>query len=342
MDFAFTYEQGFLDTTARQVAAEVFGSSVARAALDGGHGATEHGWQTLVDTGWLGLRVPVEAGGSGAGLVEACIVADALASALAPVPYVGTAIAAPAMLDVAGGDSAASLLAEIANGRALGVALSADLSWPTTSPSIGWECGSGGGALANTTDGVQVVACEPLGTSADPLHPLRTISSGVAALVPDAPELALAAMRVGCSAALVGTLRGAAALAFQYVKDRKQYGKAIGSFQAVQHMCADVEVALESCHSVLYGAAWTVDHGPEDEAVEAATVAKAWCAESAVASVELVVQLLGGIGVTWESDAHLYLRQAHLYAGVLGSRRAVRAELGRALLHHMEVTRGPA
>jgi alkylation response protein AidB-like acyl-CoA dehydrogenase len=339
MDFAFTYEQDFLDTTARQMAAESFGSSVARAAVDGDVRSVERGWQVLVDTGWLGLRVPAAAGGSGAGLVEACIVADALAWALAPVPYVGSAIAAPALIGATGGDGM-SLLAELANGRTLGVALSADLTWPTTSPAIGWECSSRGEALVNTPDGVEVVACDPLSDSADPLHPLATIPAGVAAVVTDAPETALAAMRLGCAAALLGTLRGAAELAFRYVKDRKQYGKTIGSFQAVQHMCADVQVALESCHSVVYGAAWTVDHGLADEAAMAAAVAKAWCAESAVTGVELVVQLLGGIGVTWESDAHLYLRQAHLYAGVLGSRRSVRAELGRSLLRNVEASHG--
>jgi alkylation response protein AidB-like acyl-CoA dehydrogenase len=340
MDFAFTYEQDFLDTTARQMAAEGFGSSVARAALEGDRRGADRGWQTLVDTGWLGVRMPVECGGSAAGLVEACIVADALACALAPIPYVGSAIAAPALLGAAGGDD--ELLGEIVKGRAIGIALSAELDWPTSSPVIGWECGNGGAALVNAQDGALIVACEALADSVDPLHPLASVPAGTTAVVPDVSDMALAAMRVGCAAALVGTLRGAADMAFQYVKDRKQYGKAIGSFQAVQHMCADVEVALESCHSVLNGAAWTVDHAPVDEAVKAAAVAKAWCSESAVAGVETVVQLLGGIGVTWESDAHLYLRQAHLYAGVLGTRRAVRFELGRSLLREVEVANGPA
>lgn len=342
MDFAFTYEQDFLDRTARQLASERFGPAVARAALEGDHSAVDNSWKTLADTGWVGLRVPEEVGGSGAGLVEASIVADALACALAPVPYVGTAFGATSVLGAVGGDAADALLAEIAGGRPFGVALSGNLEWPTTSPAIGWDCGADGAAVVVTSDGPQVVTCEVSETGADPLHPLSRVPDAIAAVVPERSQMALAAMRIGCAAALVGTLRGASDLAFDYVKERRQYGQVIGSFQAVQHMCADVKVALESCHSALYGAAWTVDNAPADEAVKAAAVVKAWCAESVVAGVELVVQLLGGIGVTWESDAHLYLRQAHLYAGVLGSRRAVRFELGRSLLGKTEASHGSA
>lgn len=342
MDFAFTYEQDFLDRTARQLASERFGPAAARAALEGDRSAVDSSWKTLADNGWIGLRVPEAAGGSGAGLVEASIVADALASALAPVPYVGTAFGATSVLGAAGDDASRALFGEIASGRALGVALSADLDWPTTSPAVGWDCGPDGAAIVMTADGPQVVTCAPSDTGADPLHPLYSVPDGTASVVPERSATALAAMRIGCAAALVGTLRGAADLAFDYVKERKQYGQVIGSFQAVQHMCADVKVALESCHSALYGAAWTVDNAPVDEAVKAAAVVKAWCAESVVAGVELVVQLLGGIGVTWESDAHLYLRQAHLYAGVLGNRRAVRFELGRSLLGKTEASHGSA
>jgi alkylation response protein AidB-like acyl-CoA dehydrogenase len=341
MDFSFSYEQDFLEQTARQLATDEFGPDVARAAIDGDRSAADRGWGALAGAGWIGLRIREELGGSGAGLVEACIVAEALACALAPVPYVGTAIAAPSLLEVAGGDTSA-LLSDIANGRSIGIALAPDLSWPNTAPAIGWECGSEGQALTVGVDGPEVVTCEPLGTSADLLHPLWSIPGGASAVVPSSTDRSLAAMRMGCAAALVGTLRGASELAFQYVKERKQYGKTIGSFQAVQHMCADVEVALESCRSVLYGAAWTVENATCAEAVRAATVAKSWCADSVVTSVETVVQVLGGIGVTWESDAHLYLRQAHLYAGVLGDRRRVRFELGRAMLTTQEASDGSA
>lgn len=341
MDFAFTDEQEFLQTTAEKLARDEFGSAVARAAMEGDRTRAERGWRNLVDAGWVGIRVPEEAGGSGAGLVEACIIADALASALAPVPFVGTAIAAVSLLQASGGDAAIGLLQEVAAGRQLGVALSADLTWPTTAPAVGWECGTGS-ALVYGSDGVAAVENQVAGSGIDPLHPLGALVESPAAVVPVGADLALAGMRIGCAAALLGTIRGAAEMAFQYVKDRKQYGQSIGSFQAVQHMCADVQVALDSCHSVVYGAAWTVDNSPLDEARRAAAVAKAWCGESVVAAAELVVQLLGGIGVTWESDAHLYLRQAHLYAGVLGDRRGVRFELGRALIGNLEATRGSA
>jgi alkylation response protein AidB-like acyl-CoA dehydrogenase len=109
---------------------------------------------------------------------------------------------------------------------------------------------------------------------------------------------------------LVGVMRGAIALASDYARVRRQYGAAIGSFQAVQHLLADAHVAMEGSRSVAVHAAWAVDALPADEALAAAAVAKAYCARAARQVCETSIQVHGGIGNTWDCLAHVYLRRA--------------------------------
>jgi alkylation response protein AidB-like acyl-CoA dehydrogenase len=117
---------------------------------------------------------------------------------------------------------------------------------------------------------------------------------------------------------LVGTMRGAVELSVGYASARQQFGRPIGSFQAVQHLLADAYVLTEGSRSATRHAAWAVDAFPGDAALEAAAVAKAYCARSALAVCETAIQVHGGIGNTWECLAHVYLRRALLSIDVLG------------------------
>ncbi len=130
---------------------------------------------------------------------------------------------------------------------------------------------------------------------------------------------------------LVGTMRGAVALACTYATHRRQYGAAIGSFQAVQHMLADAFVAMEGSRSVTLHAAWAVDELPAEEAVAAAAVAKAYCARAARSVCETAIQVHGGVGNTWECLAHVFLRRALLSGDVLGDPHV---SVARVLAHH--------
>lgn len=114
---------------------------------------------------------------------------------------------------------------------------------------------------------------------------------------------------VATTAEMVGASRGTLALANDYAKVREQYGAAIGSYQAVGHLLAESLALIEGCVSVLRHAAWAVDELPADEAVEAAKVAKIYCARSALTVCETSIQVHGGIGNTWECLAHVYLRR---------------------------------
>ncbi|WP_083733095.1 acyl-CoA dehydrogenase family protein [Actinomadura sp. CNU-125] len=117
------------------------------------------------------------------------------------------------------------------------------------------------------------------------------------------------ALAVTC-ADLVGTARGALALAVEYAGVREQYGKAIGSYQAVAHPLAEGLALIEGSVSVLRHAAWAVDELTADEALRAARIAKIYCARAARTVCETAIQVHGGIGNTWECLAHVYLRRA--------------------------------
>jgi len=137
-----------------------------------------------------------------------------------------------------------------------------------------------------------------------------------------------------CCADLVGVMRGAISLATGYARERRQYGAAIGSFQAVQHLLADAHVSMEGSRSVALHAAWAVDALGPDAALGAAAVAKAYCARAARAVCETTIQVHGGIGNTWDCLAHVYLRRALHSSEILGgvgpslARVAARHELG--------------
>jgi Acyl-CoA dehydrogenase, C-terminal domain len=133
------------------------------------------------------------------------------------------------------------------------------------------------------------------------------------------------------SADLVGVMDGAIRLACDYVGTRQQFGVAVGSFQAVQHLLADALVAAEGSRSVTLHAAWAVDALPPDEALAAAAGAKAYSARAARRVCETAIQVHGGIGNTWECFAHVYLRRALASSDLLGG---VGPNLERVLAHH--------
>ena len=130
---------------------------------------------------------------------------------------------------------------------------------------------------------------------------------------------------------LVGSMTGAVRLATEYAHGRSQYGRTIGSFQAVQHLLADAFVTTEGSRSIARHAAWAVDALPPAEALAAASVAKAYCTRSARTACETAIQVHGGIGNTWECLAHAHLRRALLSGDVLGG---TGASLARVLEHH--------
>jgi len=149
---------------------------------------------------------------------------------------------------------------------------------------------------------------------------------------------------VAYSAELLGLAQRALDLAVAYAKDRVQFGRPIGSFQAVKHRCADMLVDVEGMRSAVYWAAWTVgDPGATadtpagaDKRSIAASTAKAWCSDAALRVLASALQVHGGIGFTWEHDLHLYLKRAHLDAVSFGDATHHRGRLARLLRARVE------
>lgn len=292
-------------------------------------------WRSLAQSGLLALRT--RDGGSPAGSgVEVAVVAEALGAGLVPVPYLGSAVLATELLALAGAHDEAETLAE--GGSRTGVLLDGDLSALAVLPGdqtvYGWDVDGADGALALTgvRGGYQVVRVS-LETGFVPVPGAdltRTLLRsdgpvGEASLTPVGSPLSAADLSrwealalTAIAADTVGVMRAAVARAVAYSKERVQYGVLIGSFQAVQHMCAEAYVQAEASASAVNYAAWAVDELEPAEALLAARTAKAQCASVAREVTETVMQVFGGIGQTYEHIAHVHTRRALTDRQVLG------------------------
>ena len=131
---------------------------------------------------------------------------------------------------------------------------------------------------------------------------------------------------------LLGTCTAALEGAVAHARTREQFGRPIGSFQAVQHLCAEQLVTVEASRSIVWQAAWAVDALPPAEALSTAQVAKVYCSEMARTVCEAAIQVWGGLGMTWECPAHRYLRRALLDRQLLGNERDLLAVIARERL----------
>jgi alkylation response protein AidB-like acyl-CoA dehydrogenase len=295
----------------------------------------------VADSGWRELRSPTEGGEPWASAVEVAIVAEELACGVADVALLGPTLAAE-LRRLAGAPVAAEPET---------VALAADLSMLAVAagtPPPGAVAvdsrGSVSALLVAPASGGHALVCvspsTPREHGVDLTRPVVALAvDGAAVPVPDQARLLSAddlarwtalGLAVSC-ADLVGTMRGAVRLACDYAKDRRQFGVAVGSFQAVQHLLADAYVSMEGSRGLALHAAWAVDALGADEALGAAAIAKAYCARSAISVCETAIQVHGGIGNTWDCMAHLYLRRALHSSDLLGG---VGTSLARVRAHH--------
>jgi alkylation response protein AidB-like acyl-CoA dehydrogenase len=273
----------------------------------------------VVASGWRELRVAEADGSPLASAVEVAIVAEELARGLADTPFLGPTLAAE-LRRVAGAPGATGVET---------VALTPELGALGSSVAIDAH----GAERALVLVGEGQVGRAPLGKPGEPLDLTRPSAPvGEAEAVADLGDVtAWTAFGLAVtSAELVGTMRGAVDLAVGYATERVQYGTAIGSFQAVQHLLADAFTLMEGSRSITLHAAWAVDALPPEEALAAAAAAKAYCARAARTVCETAIQVHGGIGNTWECLAHLHLRRALLSSDVLGG---VGPNLDRVLEH---------
>jgi alkylation response protein AidB-like acyl-CoA dehydrogenase len=346
MDTRLSAEQVALRDTAATVI-DRFGTKVVKDLEDPERVAKLE--TAVVESGWLELRTPNDEGAPWASGVEVAIVAEELARGNADVAFLGPTLAAE-LRRLAGAPASATLET---------VALTADLSTVActdgTAPPAGTLAidsrGSdsallfapvpGGYRLVFASPGKQHNLCVDLTRPAVPLpvdEPLTEVADQIRP-ISESDVVRWTALGLALSCAdLVGTMRGAVGLSCDYAKARRQYGAAIGSFQAVQHLLADAYVSMEGSRSAALHAAWAVDALGADEALAAAAIAKAYCARSARAVCETAIQVHGGIGNTWDCLAHIYLRRALHSSDILGG---IGASLARVReTHGIGETRG--
>ncbi|MFJ2769879.1 acyl-CoA dehydrogenase [Streptomyces sp. NPDC087300] len=372
MGIGITQEQRELASAVRGWIARAAPPRETRALLDAppGGGRPVH-WDGLAEQGLLGVHLPEECGGGGGGLLDLAVVLEEAAGAALPGPYAASSLAS-ALLHRAG---APALAAELARGGRIGavalgpgtltaVAVPDGYVLDGTAPPVlsggdadlivlGAASAAGPLWLAVDADALTVRPHE----SADPTRPTAEVSAR-AALVPGGRLLAVDGAAVRDLAAVVlaadacGTAAWALRTAAEHAKVREQFGRPIGQFQGVKHLCADMLVRVEQARALAWDAARAADETPErsersegsgrsepPEAPEVrglvAALAAATALDAAYSCAKDCVQILGGIGFTWEHDAHLYLRRAVVARQLLGAgdghrQRAVRLAEGGA------------
>lgn len=370
MDFELSAEQVALAESARGLLASRWSTDTARTAIDLPPVALPDGlWREMADLGWVGIAAADDVGGSGADVMTACVLAIEAGRAVLPTAL-ASVTAAVFALDRSGSAVREALLPEILAGGARAVCAVEEPggSWGPDAVRAeagragdGWEL-SGTKILVPDTEEAETLlvaartphgtglVCVPADSHGVTITPMRRIDAqSIAEVVfertPVRPESLLGGpdrcerilretydvWTVLVAADLVGVTEAVLRETTDYAKERVQFDRPIGSFQAVAHRLADMLVDCEIARSLLYAACLAIDEG-RDNAPAMVSAAKAWAGDAAVAAAERAVKLHGGIGFTWELDLHLYLRRAHAAAASLGDSDSHRDRIAVAVL----------
>jgi len=330
VDFELSPDQQALRGAATDLLAGRSPAAVVRSAVDRGGEPDPALWGAMVDQGWFGLAVPEKLGGVGLGWVEAVIVLEQVGAHVAPAPVLGQMVALDALADTSWGPP-------LIGGEAV-AACAARLDEPCVYAPVADL------VLVPEDDRLLALDLRDRRPAAEPaMDVTRQLGWLRSAALVDAPRLEvggpaeiarhLDVAAVAYAAELLGLAQRALDLAVAYAKDRVQFARPIGSFQAVKHRCADMLVDVEGMRSAVYWAAWTLGNvdAVDDERAIAASTAKSWCGDAASRVLASALQVHGGIGFTWEHNLHLYLKRAHLDAVAFGDATHHRARLGHLL-----------
>jgi alkylation response protein AidB-like acyl-CoA dehydrogenase len=313
-------------------------------------------WSAMVDQGWLGIAVPEADGGVGLGPVELAVLLEEVGRHVAPAPFLPTVLAID-LARLAGDDD---LVARLLGGDTV-----ACVAWSRRADAVratgsGDDCRLTGRAdptpfasvadvalvPATTDDGPALFLVDLAATGRPPAEPAMDLTRPVAWLRLDGttarrfggPELVDALLDRGATGTALEMLGGAdraLEMAVEYAKERVQFGRPIGSFQAVKHRCADMLVDVEGMRSTAYWAAWCLAADDPDRSIAAST-AKTWGSDASKRVMASALQVHGGIGFTWEHDLHLFLKRAQLDQVSFGDAVAHRDRLAALLRPKVE------
>ncbi|MGI5329030.1 acyl-CoA dehydrogenase [Actinomadura nitritigenes] len=354
MAIGLTEEHEALADSVRGFAERNIPATAVRAALDADEETRPGFWPALAEQGLLGLHLDEEHGGQGYGLLELSVVLEELGRAAAPGPFLPTVLASSVIDASSNAKLRAELLPGLADGSRTGaVALSGGLTGTRQGGALVVSGSSAtvlGALLADVVvlpvtagDEEQWVAVDAADlkiTAVASLDRVRRVAAVEADGVTVAADRVLDGVTTGRVRDLAAALFGAEAAglagwlvntAAEYAKVREQFGRPIGQFQGVKHKAARALIALEQARAAAWDAARALDEGTE-EAGFAAAVAAVIAADAGVQTARDAIQMLGGIGFTWEHDAHIYLRRALTLRALLGPAKGWAAKVARLAL----------
>jgi alkylation response protein AidB-like acyl-CoA dehydrogenase len=363
--FDLTDEQEAIRSTARDFLASRFKSDRMREIAGSADGTDEQGWKEMAELGWAGLALPEEWGGQGLGIVDLAVLFEEMGYALAPSPLFSNTVVGLALAQSGSDEQKERWLRPLAEGTARGTQAMVDAGSTGTPGAYPMKAEADGDGIV--LDGKKQLVADAAGAA----FFLVATSDGRRHLVPADAEgvsvteeisidttrrlstVTFAGVRVPADQTLPGHgaefgavfLRGAVALAAEstgvaqrtldmavaYAKDREQFGRPIGAYQAVSHRCAGMLLETENSRSAVYGAAWAADADP-DALPLAASMAKAYASDAGWRVPDASIQVHGGIGFTWEHDLHFFLKRGRANASMYGDARWHREQVAKKVL----------
>jgi alkylation response protein AidB-like acyl-CoA dehydrogenase len=357
MQFGLSESQEILKDSARKFFAGECPMEEVRRLMETDTGYDAGLWTKMAEQGYTGIIFPEEYGGVGLGKVELILLMEEAGRALLPGPFFSTVVQAGSVIDaVSTGEHKRKFLAPICAGdaRSTVAVLEASASWDPADVKLAAANGKLSGdklfvtdaAVANfivvvARNGVFVVEAKATGMRITPMFGMDLTRKLYAVHFDNTPaekigetgalskafDIATAAL----VAEMVGGMQRTLDITVEYAKLRKQFGKPIGMFQAVQHHCADMYLETESSRSSAYYAAWTLEENAPDAAT-AVSIAKVYASDAARTVGNRGIQVHGGMGFTWENDVHLYYRRAKASETAFGDATFHRERIARLVI----------
>jgi alkylation response protein AidB-like acyl-CoA dehydrogenase len=365
MYFDLNDEQQAIKATARDFLAARYKSDRIRELAETENGFEQSDWQEMADLGWAGLALPEEWGGQGLGTVELAVLFEEMGYAVAPSPLLSSTYVGLALALCGSDDQRDRYLRPLASGEKRGAPAYWDAGSTATPGAFRMEARADGEdvvldgekilvgdaasadfLLVSTSDGRRhVVDRDAAGVSiaAEPsLDLTRRLSSvsfdGVRVAAADTLPAegheyhpVFLQICVALAAESTGVAQRTLEMAVEYAKDRQQFGRPIGSYQAVSHRCAQMLLETENARSAVYGAAWAADADP-DSLPLAASMAKAYASDAGWRVPDASIQVHGGIGFTWEHDLHFFLKRGRANAAMWGDAKWHREQVAEMVL----------
>ena len=371
MDFDLSQPQQLLQKSARDFFKRECPPEKVREIMATDTAFDEKLWQAVADQGWTGLIIPEEFGGLGLGIVELAVVAEEMGRAVLPGPFTSTVWASAVIARAGSEGQKAQYLEKISSGelKATVAMLEGSASWNTDDVMLSAEKEGENFRLNGTKEMVTDAAVADLilvtaRSGADlVLLPINSKTEGVTitatpgidatrklyrvefnnVMVPqsdalesgyrakEALEQGSRVANVAICAEMVGGMGWVVENSVAYVRDRQQFGKPVGMFQAVQHKCADMLLFTESSRSAVYYAAWALNVD-DPSAKLAVSIAKAYTSDGARETGNRGIQVHGGIGFTWEHNLHLYYKRFKASETMFGDATYHREEIAKQVI----------